>query len=133
MELQISLKTENLFFTLILIIVKFQNFQMAFFSKKGKSLQYIEATYPPKKLTDESQIKIVQTELEKLTKYAHFNPTKLDDIGEFIEKRLKKDISKLRPPYARVSLEIVDALLQSCQVISFFKKPLFFFSSKYIK
>ncbi|XP_067928396.1 protein EFR3 homolog B-like isoform X2 [Watersipora subatra] len=57
---------------------------------------------------------IVKANMPKLTYYALSQPQKLDRIGEYLSKRLTRDLNRNRMMLARVAMESMDTLLVAC-------------------
>ncbi|KAI8145128.1 hypothetical protein BJV82DRAFT_605036 [Fennellomyces sp. T-0311] len=75
-----------------------------------KHAQLIKNCYP----TKEGEKGPRSSELSYLTFYASSRPAKLTKVGNYLEKKVERDIAKGRKQNNQVSLDIVKALIQSC-------------------
>jgi len=57
---------------------------------------------------------LIRSEMEKLTYYAVSAPEKLDRIGDYLARRLTRDIARRRKAYVFVAMEALNQLLLAC-------------------
>ncbi|XP_077991157.1 protein EFR3 homolog B-like isoform X1 [Glandiceps talaboti] len=67
---------------------------------------------------DDPQDGLIKNNMEKLTFYALSSPEKLDRIGEYLAKRLSRDVSRHKFGFVFISMESLDQLLLACHAQS---------------
>lgn len=77
--------------------------------RPSKGIKLIKSVYP-----ENENNGVIHHQLEMLIKYLLMNPAKLEEIGKYIEKRLKKDLSKGRYGYVKISMDVLNNIIQSC-------------------
>ncbi|XP_077869878.1 protein EFR3 homolog B-like [Saccoglossus kowalevskii] len=63
---------------------------------------------------DDPQDGLIKNNMEKLTFYALSSPEKLDRIGDYLAKKLSRDVSRHKFGYVFISMEALDQLLLAC-------------------
>ncbi|KAJ1954792.1 plasma membrane localization protein, partial [Dispira parvispora] len=72
-----------------------------------------------------SDAKPKSNELSYLVYYANSKPAKLAKVGVYLERKIQRELYKRKPRMVEVSLEIFNALLDSCRSdLNYFTKPI---------
>ncbi|XP_013379018.1 protein EFR3 homolog B isoform X3 [Lingula anatina] len=80
---------------------------------KPRYKRLVDSIFP-----DNPEDGLVKDNMQKLVYYGTSKPEKLDRIGQYLEQRLSRDVTRSRTGYVSISMEALDQLLLACHAHS---------------